>query len=359
MAKTAKTVLKELAERGHTVTLEQLSEAVGKSLTERSLISQPVEELEAHFKGPAEVSEATVSDLEDDSSEPLPEDDETSETSQEVTFHRPTTPGVPQPKQAVYTKKDLWLAGQLRNLQRKCRRIGNDSFEDRVREDRPFKVYRPKYDPSLVEHEGESFYAYDSILEGDGKILISLEESEHYMAGGVWQYRHMPFVSDQALEQFMDLLKQYSFYTEVCVVGKEPLNTELDRKARLLVQQRFNPPAWSAVIYQQLERGKIDQDMYNRLTRRGDLAFPEMCYQHWMMQADMDIIRREWMELTLELQQNLSGEEFKDARQRRLVSLITTLRGRLNERQKERGGRPVTHQQVAEMLINFAETVSR
>ena len=356
--KSVRTVLKELAGRGHEVTLEQLSQAVGRELTERSMVSQPVDELEAQFKA-ADAAEPPADLLTEDDTNADLNDEESEDAIAEVALHRPAMVVPPTTSDASFTARDLRLTQAIKDIQKKCRSIREDEQVATTRREgeRPFKLFRPKYDERPQQLDGTLYYAYDSILEGDGKILISLEEHEAYY-GGKWQYRHMPFVSEQALKNVEDLLRQYSMYTEVCVIGGEPLNTELDRKAKLILQRRYNPPGWLTVIHRQLQQGKIDEEKFKSLTRTKDLEFPRMCYAHYLLLDDMDIVREEWMMVTIELQRQYSGPELREQRIGRLVELINKLHDRINERRTERGGELVSKDQVGEILIDFARKVS-
>ncbi len=228
------------------------------------------------------------------------EPDEGASTPIKLVGRKTTTPK----RQTTLNAKDKWVRGQIRTIQRRCNRV---SPENLVPTEMPDGKTVPLYRPSVQvrELDGESVYAYQSLDPEEGLLALTLMDYETYRKGGSNQYRHMPFVSQDHFEKGIEMLKQYSFFSDKCSYPNCTYNTKegrngfaagLRRKWELLVRNLMLAPGTDAGT-----------------TSKKVMELKQMCYVHWLLGESRDFIKPLWAQITVELQ-DLPVEEFRSAR---------------------------------------------
>lgn len=240
--------------------------------------------------------------------------------------------------------KDRWVTGQIRTIQRNCRRIKPEELTPVDFPDgRKTSLYRPKVE--YTTHEGKLIYVYPSLHSEDGMIGLTHEEYEAFQPGGRSSKRHMLFVSPDMLQQVIDLFKQYSFYTDRCSYpdcaynakeGEAGFQAGLERKAQLIVRNLMVPPGTK------VQRGGVQV-----------LELKRQCYVHWLLGESRDFIQQRWMQITADLQ-GLPPAEFRQVRVQRFVDLINEVFDAVQAKAKDGGERPASKEEIGEMLIAFA-----
>lgn len=251
-------------------------------------------------------------------------------------------------RETTLNAKDKWVRSQIRTIQRRCNRVPTDNL---VQTEMPDGKTVPLYRPSVQVRElnGETVYAYTSLDPEEGLLALTLVDYETYRKGGSNQYRHMPFVSQDHFRDGIELLKQYSFFSDKCSHPSCTYNTRegrngfaagLRRKWELLVRNLMLAPGTDA--------GKTSKKVMELKT---------MCYVHWLLGESRDFIKPLWAQITVELQ-DLPAEEFRSARIARFVDLINEIDALVQQKVKAGGERPATKEEIGEMLISFATEIT-
>lgn len=255
----------------------------------------------------------------------------------------------PTPKrETTLNAKDKWVRGQIRTIQRRCNRV---PAENLVSTEMPDGKTVPLYRPSVQvrELDGETVYVYASLDPEDGLLALTLVDYETYRKGGNNQFRHMPFASQDHFKKGIELLKEYSFFSDKCSYPNCSYNTRegrngfaagLRRKWELLVRNLMLAPGTDAGT-----------------TSKKVLELKTMCYVHWLLGESRDFIRPLWAQITVELQ-DLPSEEFRAARIARFVDLINEIDALVQQKVKAGGERPATKEEIGEMLISFATEIT-
>jgi hypothetical protein len=280
----------------------------------------------------------------------VPVADDTSEPSQPVAIKlsRPTRRASGS-KGPEVTEKDREVAMQLLEIQQKCRKIDDSELvETAFPAGGSAKLYRPKVE--ITTHQGQQIYAYPSLLEGDGHIGLRVADYDAYLPGGGRALQHMDFVSQSAFDRVVNLLRQYTFYSDKCsypdcvynVKGRSEFTDGIRRKANMIIRNMMLPPAAP--------------------TPRGSTApvmeLKRMCYVHWLLSESRDIIQEKWMQITVDLQ-GLPAAEFRPARVERFVGLINEIHDAVQQKAKDGGERAASKEEIGEMLVSFATEIQK
>lgn len=328
------------------------------------LTDEEVQVLDAYLVARGTTSDAAVDETDDvmpgattvpdDDDEVLPDSDDDSADVEEAPTkvfivgrrgtrsNRPTTK--PLTRQEV---ADRDVAYNLRVIQKSARNIPAAHYTTVKFENsrRPVALYRPTF--TTIEHGGQFFYAYDSLIPSDGQIWLTPELFERYAPGGSKAKQHMPFVSDDVMNEMFELFRSYSFFNNECSqpeckeIRREKFSPGLEKKAQLILRKHFLPPAFAA------RTDRSDRVMELKGT----------CYVHWLLDQTKDILIPQWMAVTAETQ-NLPLAERFEARISRFMDVIEEIQQAVSDKAKKGGEHPADTEEIGKMLIAFADEMT-